>query len=517
MCPPDAGEYDRPIKEAEAEDLLRCICFKNGPPRTLGVELEWLVHEQRDPERPVPADRLTAAHHQVRSLPLKSALTFEPGGQLELSSLPATSLMECVDSVSADLEAVRTALRPTGLTLTGLGLDPWQPPRRVLHEPRYDAMEAYLDRTGPSGRAMMCSSASVQVCLDAGVEEPGPLGYGRRWQLAHLLGAVLTAAFANSPARSGRWTGWRSTRQAVWADLDAVRPVSPPLDREPRAAWTAHALDAPVMCVRMDDEPWIRPEALSFRAWLRSGAPRPPTRRDLDYHLTTLFPPVRPRGHLELRMIDAQPGEHGWVVPLAVTAALFDDPEAAETVYRTVKPLAEYAGSLPAPTNPLWVGAARWGLADPELHAAAVSCFSLALEALPRIGASAEVCAAVAGFTERHVLPGRCPADDLRLPSLGRNPGALGQSPGIRGPGVRGPGSGVRRRGHGSGPLESLTGPWDGRAGTGTRDPGVRGPDPAAHGRSRSPDGPARRTNTTDEVRDRSGNASGDLGKESGS
>ncbi|MFF0450794.1 ergothioneine biosynthesis glutamate--cysteine ligase EgtA [Streptomyces sp. NPDC004609] len=413
----DAGGYGRPIAEEEAEDLLRCICFKTGPPRTVGVELEWLVQEQRGPRHPVPADRLRSAHDRVRSLSLNSALTFEPGGQLELSSAPAPSLMECVDSVADDLDAVRASLRTDGLTLTGIGIDPWNPPRRLLREPRYDAMEAFLDRTGPCGRVMMCSSASIQVCLDAGEEEPGPLGHGRRWRMAHLLGAVLTAAFANSPVMEGRYTGWRSTRQAIWAELDAVRPIAPPLDREPRAAWTDHVLDAPVMCVRSEDGPWVRPDGLTFRRWMRSGGPRPPTRQDLDYHLTTLFPPVRPRGHLELRMIDAQPGDDGWLVPLAVTAALFDDPEAAETAYRAVKPLAEHAGSRPAPRNPLWLDAARYGLADPELRAVAVTCFAAALEALPRIGASGAVCEAVAAFHEKHVLRGRCPADDLRVPA----------------------------------------------------------------------------------------------------
>ncbi|MFK4226753.1 ergothioneine biosynthesis glutamate--cysteine ligase EgtA [Streptomyces sp. NPDC019890] len=425
MHPPDAGDYGRPIDLEEAEDLLRCICFKTGPPRAVGVEVEWLIHELERPERPVAAARIAAAHEQVRALQLNSVLTFEPGGQLELSSPPAASLMECIDSTAADLDAVRTALRPAGLTLSGLGLDPWHPPRRLLHEPRYDAMEAYFDRTGPSGRAMMCTSASIQVCLDAGEAEPGPLGYGRRWQLAHLLGAVLMAAFANSPARQGSHTGWRSTRQAVWTALDAVRPLSPPLGEEPRAAWTTHALDAPVMCIRTPEGPWTLPDGLTFREWLRHRAPRPPTRDDLDYHLTTLFPPVRPRGHLELRMIDAQSGEDGWLVPLAVTTALFDDAEAAETVYRAVKPLAEYAGSLPAPRNPLWDNAARHGLADPELHAAAVTAFAVALEALPRIGASDAVRDAVAAFNERHVLRGRCPADDLRIPSLG----SLGKEP----------------------------------------------------------------------------------------
>ncbi len=402
------------LSEAEVEALVRGICFKTGPPRTLGVEVEWLVHELRRPQLPVTPERLEAAYAALRTLPLRSALTVEPGGQLELSSAPAGSLMECIGSVSADLDAVRAVLREDGLGLVGLGQDPWHSPRRFLHEPRYDALEQCLDLTGPAGRAMMCTSASVQVCLDAGHEEPGPLGHGRRWWLANQLGPVLVAAFANSPLAEQGPTGWRSTRQVLWMEIGAGRAGAPPLDADPRQAWARHVLDAPVMCVRRDSGPWYVPkDGLTFREWVRTGVPRPPTREDLDYHLTTLFPPVRPRGHLELRMIDAQPGDDGWIVPLAVTAALFDDPEATERAYRAVKPLAERALSQPAPNNPLWADAARHGLADPELREVALVCFSAALDALPRLGASQEVLDAVSAYVDRYVLQGRCPADDL--------------------------------------------------------------------------------------------------------
>ncbi|MBD0418872.1 ergothioneine biosynthesis glutamate--cysteine ligase EgtA [Streptomyces sp. TRM S81-3] len=401
------------VTEAEAEALVRGICFKTGPPRRLGVEVEWLVHELRNPRLPVTSRRLEAAYSALRTVPLSSALTVEPGGQLELSSPPATSLMECVATVSADLDAVRAVLRERGLTLVGLGHDPWHAPRRFLRRPRYDAMEACLDRTGPAGRAMMCTSASVQVCVDAGYEEPGPLGHVRRWWLAHHLGAVLVASFANSPLAGGLPTGWRSTRQLRWTQIGAARAGGPPLDTDPRGTWARHVLDAPVMCVRRDGGPWDVPDGLTFRRWTRSRTPRAPTGDDLDYHLTTLFPPVRPRGHLELRMIDAQPGDDGWIVPLAVTAALFDDPEATETAYRCVKPLAERTLDLPAPHNPLWRDAARHGLADRELRDAAVVCFTAALAALPRLGATADVTAAVSAYLDRYVFRGRCPADDL--------------------------------------------------------------------------------------------------------
>ncbi|TKA06627.1 ergothioneine biosynthesis glutamate--cysteine ligase EgtA [Actinacidiphila oryziradicis] len=406
-------ETTEPISETAAEAHVHGVCFKTGPPRLLGVELEWFVHDLEDPARPVDEGRHTAAVEALRNLSLGSLLTLEPGGQLELSSLPASSISQCVESLTADLDAVRQRLREHGLGLAGHGIDPWHSPRRLLDLPRYAAMERYYDRDWPIGRVMMSSSASVQVCLDAGTEEPGPFGQQRRWLLAHLLGAVLVAAFANSPLQDGRLTGWKSTRQAVWASMDPGRNLAPAADRDPRAAWAAYAMEAPVLCIRDDTGPWAVPEALSFREWIRTGAPRPPTTADLDYHLTTLFPPVRPHGHLELRMMDAQPGPDGWTVPLAVTAALFDDANASETAYRAVKPLAETAGPSPAPCNPLWRGAARHGLDDPELRATAVTCFTAAQEALPRLGASTAVQAAVADFTERYVLRGRCPADDM--------------------------------------------------------------------------------------------------------
>ena len=67
---------------------------------------------------------------------------------------------------------------------------------------------------------MMGSTASVQVCVDAGRACAGTSGFRFRWRLLHAIGPVLVAVFANSPLRAGRPTGWKSTRQAVWARLD---------------------------------------------------------------------------------------------------------------------------------------------------------------------------------------------------------------------------------------------------------------------------------------------------------
>ena len=179
------------------------------------------------------------------------------------------------------------------------------------------------------------------------------------------------------------------------------------------------------MCVRRGEgQDWSAPPGLTFRDWLRGHGceERPPTQADLAYHLSTLFPPVRPQGHLEIRFIDAQPGD-GWIVPAAVVSALADDPVAAQLAMAAAEPVWREAGWDGAgwdgpggqdgngPPGP-WLRAARRGLADPVLARAARDCFEAAAAALGRAGAAPDIRQRVTDFAEEYVFRGRCPADD---------------------------------------------------------------------------------------------------------
>ncbi|UGY92288.1 ergothioneine biosynthesis glutamate--cysteine ligase EgtA [Streptomyces gobiensis] len=400
-----------PLSEADAEAYVGGICFKTGPPTRVGVELEWLVRDQADSTRLVPPERLDpvlAPLFPPGGLPGGSRLTREPGGQLELSTPPGESLAECVTTAAADVDVLQAALGRAGAALEGRGLDPYRSPPRVLDHPRYQAMETHFDRDGPWGRVMMRATAAVQISLDAGDDSDGPSGYRHRWQLAHRLGPVLVAAFANSPLWRGRRTGWVSTRQRVWARTDPGRTLPPPPSAAPREQWTRYALDAPLLCLRRRSHngapaDWTAPPQLSFRSWLRGGHPeRPPTRADLAYHLSTLFPPVRPRGWLELRMIDAQRGD-GWIAATAIATTLLDDPYAAKLAHAATEPLT-------APD--IWLRAARHGPADPLLGPAVRTCVAAAESALYRSDPGGVPHRAVAAFAERYADRGRCPADD---------------------------------------------------------------------------------------------------------
>ena len=364
----------------------------------VGIELEWVTRANGSTPTPETMRSLVPS-----TLPGGSVVTFEPGGQLELSGPPRAGIAGACGDMAADLAAVRTALARADIELVATGLDPRGARPRLVDAPRYRAMEQYFDAQWPEGRTMMCNTASIQVNLDIGSDAE----IETRWLRAHDLGPVLGAAFANSPLdANGVPTGWRSTRLAVWHAIDPARTNSAYQHGvDARAAWTQYTLDAPLMMIRGDaDTSTAVPERMTFGEWLVHGHPLGwPTLDDFDYHLTTLFPPVRPRGWLELRMIDALPDEW-WPVAVAVAATLLDDAEAAEIAARAT-----------AHARGCWIAAAHDGLSDPVLQVAADRCFTAVLDALPRLGTDNETIAAVASFHERYVARGRCPADDQIL------------------------------------------------------------------------------------------------------
>jgi glutamate--cysteine ligase len=259
-------------------------------------------------------------------------------------------------------------------------------------------MEAFFDGDGPEGRVMMTRTASVQVNLDLGDDEAA---VARRWRLVHDLGPTLAAAFANSPLAAGRPTGWCSTRLGNWFAMDRSRTAPADEAGPGPAAWVDYALDARVMLVRHGERYQPQRDGLTFTGWLARGHELGwPTLDDLDYHLTTLFPPVRPRGWLELRFLDALPEPWWRVAAVAATVGLDDELDA------------ERAQRASRGCGRLWCEAARHGLGHPALHASARAFFAGLTAACGRARADTVTTDACAEFYDRYVAPGRCPALD---------------------------------------------------------------------------------------------------------
>src|SRR5690606_20064587 len=177
----------------------------------------------------------------------------------------------------------------------------------------------------------------------------------------------LLATFANSPFAEGGPSGWQSSRQRAWSTIDPSRTAPPPAGGDPAEVWLAYALRARVMLIRGDDGHRPVTGALPFGRWLTSGHELGwPTLDDFAYHLTTLFPPVRPRGWFELRYLDALPTPF-WQVAALLTHTVLTDPAVATEARAAV-----------AGTEALWVDAAQLGLGHPALERSARALFAVA-------------------------------------------------------------------------------------------------------------------------------------------
>jgi glutamate--cysteine ligase len=367
--------------------------FRPHPLPLHGIELEWPVHLRDDLTRRPSHDHLLAA--TADPLPYAGRVTIEPGGQVELSTRPFQTADEALDAATADATALHTQLARAGLTTTDRAVDTRRAPRRILAAPRYACMEGFFSAGGEAGTWMMCNTASLQVNLGHDPDDPY-----RRWALAHRLGPVLVAAFANSPGIDATGRRWESMRQAIWWSIDPGRTRPPSIRGCPGTAWLDYALAADVMLIRSADgtDATALSPGFAFGRWLAEGHPLGhPTVEDLRYHLTTLFPPVRPRGWLELRMLDLLPPRLRDVATVVVLAAL------------TTGAAGELEQRLPA-TEGLWCAAARHGLAHPDLAASARILLDAVLPVVAQVTANPRRRDDVRTFAELFVGRGVSPA-----------------------------------------------------------------------------------------------------------
>jgi glutamate--cysteine ligase len=144
------------------------------------------------------------------------------------------------------------------------------------------------------------------------------------------------------------------------------------------------------------------PPGLPFGAWMANGHDVGwPTVDDLAYHLSTLFPPLRPRGWLELRVLDALPC---WIREVAtLTVATASTREAGRELRSRLQP----------PSRRPWLAAARLGLRHPGLLAAARELFAVVRGNLGSVSDSSEHADLIEAYRREYVNVGRMPGDDL--------------------------------------------------------------------------------------------------------
>ncbi|HEY3747042.1 MAG TPA: glutamate-cysteine ligase family protein, partial [Gemmatimonadaceae bacterium] len=291
-------------------------------------------------------------------------ISFEPGGQIEISSAPHATASGAVLATQSLVAAIREAMQPAGIELIASGVDPRNGIEAVplqLHRDRYARMTRFFDAIGPSGVRMMRQTAAVQINVERGLSSVA------RWGLLNSLAPYVVALFANSRQYAGKRTEHASYRAHLWRTLDPSRTGLPWESTDPAARYFAFALDAMAMRSSDGTRPW-----LTFRQWMHAEAV---SDDDWQFHLSTLFPEVRPKEFFEIRSADAIDSDHLAAPVVFVTGIVYDDESAAGA-----------SRLMASPSELLLERAGRLGLADPEIHRVVARLTELALSGAKRLG-----------------------------------------------------------------------------------------------------------------------------------
>ena len=257
------------------------------------------------------------------------SITLEPGGQFELSGAAVTNLHQTCEEVHEHLGHIRDIGDKLGIGFLGLGVSPlWTLEETpIMPKGRYRIMREYMAKVGNLGRDMMFRSATVQVNLDFGSEAD----MVKKLRVSLALQPVVTALFANSPFLDGKLNGYQSYRSAIWLDTDPDRTGMLPFAFEEGFGfeqYVDYALDVPMYFVHRNGE-YIDATGQSFRDFMAGRLPalpgEPPTIKDWEDHLSTIFPEVRLKQFLEMRGADGGPWKVLCALPALWTGLLYDD------------------------------------------------------------------------------------------------------------------------------------------------------------------------------------------------
>ena len=334
-CRKDSGTPDKQLIGMEYENFVFIPDEDNpeGGFRPLPVDgdsgvfsvLENLVELTKDSADPLEKvfekDMLLAL-----TSPSGSKITIEPGGQIELSDAPRNSLLEAQNSLQSFLKLLEEAVSGFGGRLLFQGVQPLHSLEALPFFPknRYRIMFPHMLNTGSLGQWMMKASTGVQVSIDyASIED-----MERKFVFLNRLSPFLTAIFANSPLIEGSPSGYLSYRSHIWEHTDNSRSglpeafLSADFRLEDYVEW---ALKTGPYHLKRDGEDLLT-TAWSYQQLLDGKHPDLIMNMDdWEEHLGMLFPDIRIKNILEVRVIDSVAPQHSLAIPALIGTLLYNE------------------------------------------------------------------------------------------------------------------------------------------------------------------------------------------------
>ncbi len=234
-----------------------------------------------------------------------TSITLEPGAQLELSTRPCMSITEIDREYQHYMDDVLSLIEPNHQKLLAIGVQPVSTPKDITFIPkrRYDFMSAYFESKGKLAHTMMKCSASIQVSVDY-VDEAD---FVKKFRVATALAPMVYMLFDNAPLLGGKAFDEHGFRLKVWENCDddrcGIGGGDVFADDFGYEAYANYLVNTPPIVLSYHGELVETKDKL-----IHEVIPIEEFNDDELTHLCTMvFPDVRAKNYIEVRMADAVP------------------------------------------------------------------------------------------------------------------------------------------------------------------------------------------------------------------
>ena len=230
-------------------------------------------------------------------------LSLEPGGQLELSLEPVKKVKELEKDYLNKINQIIEICDRYNYYLTPLGYHPKSKISDIswLPKKRYKLMSAYFaENGGEYAHNMMKGTASLQVAIDYSSEKD----FIKKIRVAYILAPLLSYLFDNSPFFEDEIYKGNMLRTKIWNNCDDDRCGLLPDLFSTNFGFKRYAEyilnNSPIFILDENGniKPWEKPlkEIMEPEKW---------NLEQIKHALSMVFPDVRAREFIEIRMVDS--------------------------------------------------------------------------------------------------------------------------------------------------------------------------------------------------------------------
>ncbi len=336
-------------KEAVKKQLMSIL--RNGEKSLedvkLGIEIEHLVVRQKDFQSVTYYETL-GIETILKKLEKKNYkgnyegdylvgltkeemdITLEPGGQLEFSTRPCIHLSHIQEVYENFLGDVLPIIEEQNQYLLGVGYHPQSKIKDIPFNPkkRYEYMSEYLQQTGKYALNMMKGTASVQVAIDYVSEKD----FIKKFRVASFLTPFLYLITDNAPIFEGEIYEKFSVRSLIWENTDPQRSgiIEGSLDKNfDYQDYAEYLLHSKPICALENGELKPLGDQPLWKAYEKKGKL---SKEEMEHLYTMVFPDVRGKNYIEIRMADSMPPELSMAY-LAMVKGLFYNEKNVEELY----------------------------------------------------------------------------------------------------------------------------------------------------------------------------------------